>query len=137
MPGMPSDSAARVTLLVSFMGAEDMPAKQVFQCSTLHSDNPLWPVAQQSARSAAIVQAAMGYATAERRPIARETVDALAEQLLEITRAGPALVVFEDTQWADRATLELMRHLVGAVADLPVLLIVTSRPDDEPYLGTA
>jgi hypothetical protein len=56
--------------------AEDMPAKQVFQCSPLHSDNPLWPVAQQSARSAAIVQAAMGYASAERRPIARETVDA-------------------------------------------------------------
>ena len=117
--------------------AEDMPAKQVFQCSPLHSDNPLWPVAQQSARSAAIVQAAMGYASAERRPIARETVDALAERLLEITRAGPALVVFEDTQWADRATLELMRHLAGAVADLPVLLIVTSRPDGEPYLGTA
>ena len=30
-------------------------------------------------------------------------------------------------------TLELMRHLAGAVADVPVLLIVTSRPDGEPY----
>ena len=42
--------------------AEDKPAKQVFQCSPLHSDNPFWPVAQQSAPSAAIVECGMGYA---------------------------------------------------------------------------
>jgi predicted ATPase len=44
--------------------------------------------------------------------------------------------VFEDAQWADRTTVELMRYLVGAVADAPMLMIVTSRPEGEPRLGT-
>ena len=118
--------------------AEDKPARQVFQCSPLHSDNPFWPVVQQLAPSAAIVERGMDDANGrDHRRIRRETVNALAEQLLDATRAGPALIVFEDAQWADRATVELMRHLAGAVADLPVLLIVTSRPDGEPQLGTA
>ncbi len=118
--------------------AEDKPARQVFQCSPLHSDNPFWPVVQQFAPAAAIVERGIDEADGrDRRQIRRETVDALAGRLLDTTRAGPALIVFEDAQWADRATVELMRHLVDAVADAPMLLIVTSRPEGEPRLGTA
>jgi class 3 adenylate cyclase len=116
--------------------AEDKMARQVFQCSPLHSDNPFWPVVQQFAPAAAIVERGMDEADGrDRRQIRRETIDALAGQLLDTARAGPALVVFEDAQWADRATVELMRHLAGAVADVPVLMIVTSRPEGEPRLG--
>jgi len=43
--------------------------------------------------------------------------------------------VCEDAQWADRATLELLRRL--AVAEAPLLLVVTSRPEGEPRLGAA
>ena len=119
--------------------SDDMPARQVFQCSSLHSDNPLWPVVQQLGPSTAVIGRGMNDADGrENLRIGRETVDAIAGRLLEITtQAGPAFIVFEDAQWADRATVELMRHLTGAVTNLPVLLVVSSRPDGEPYLGTA
>jgi class 3 adenylate cyclase len=118
--------------------AGDEPARQVFQCSPLHSDNPFWPVVQQFTPAAAIVERGMGEADGRgRREVRRETIDALAGQLRGTTQAGPALIAFEDAQWADRATVELMRHLAGAVGDIPMLLIITSRPEGEPRLGTA
>jgi len=129
---------SRLLQALAATAAEDKPARQVFQCSPLHSDNPFWPVVQQFSPAAAIVERGMDEADGRnRRQIRRETIDALAGELLDTTRAGPALIMFEDAQWADRATLELMRHLVGAVAEAPILLIVTSRPEGEPRLDTA
>jgi class 3 adenylate cyclase/energy-coupling factor transporter ATP-binding protein EcfA2 len=117
--------------------AEDKPAQHVFQCSPLHSDNPFWPVEQQLAPPVTIVERGMVDANSlDRQRIRHETVGALAGQLLDSTRPGPALIVFEDAQWADPATVELMRHLAGVVVDMPVLVIVTSRPDNEPRIGT-
>jgi class 3 adenylate cyclase len=119
--------------------SDDMPARQVFQCSSLHSDNPLWPVVQQLGPSTAVIGRGMNDADGrESERIGRETVGSMAARLLDITtEAGPAFIVFEDAQWADRATVELMRHLTSAVTNIPLLLIVSSRPDGEPYLGTA
>jgi len=87
--------------------AGDGPARQVFQCSPLHSDNPFWPVVQQFPAAAMIVERGVAEADGrDRRQIRGETVDALAGLLLDTTQAGPALIVFEDAQWADRATVE-------------------------------
>jgi class 3 adenylate cyclase len=128
---------SRLLQALAATAAKDKPARQVFQCSPFHSDNPFWPVAQQFAPAAAIVERGMDEADGrDRRQIRREAIAALAGQLLDTTRAGPALIMFEDAQWADRATGELMRHLVYAVVDAPILLIVTSRPEGEPGLGT-
>ncbi len=42
---------------------------------------------------------------------------------------GLAVLVVEDVQWADEATLDLLRFLARRVAKLPVLLLVTFRDD--------
>ena len=137
LTGEPGIGKSRLLQALADTTAGDKPARQVFQCSPLHRDNPFWPVVQQFAPAVGIVERAMDEADGrDRRQIRCETVDALAGQLLDTTRAGPSLIVFEDAQWADRATVELMRHLVSAIANAPILLIVTSRPEGEPRLDT-
>jgi class 3 adenylate cyclase len=50
--------------------------------------------------------------------------------LLIGTASGPPrLVVLEDAHWCDASTLELLGRLVGRLASMPILLIVTYRPD--------
>lgn len=41
----------------------------------------------------------------------------------------PLALAFEDLQWADSLTLELLEHLVDAVADQPVLICCDYRPE--------
>ncbi len=52
--------------------------------------------------------------------------------LLERFRASPRpqIVVIEDLQWADEATLDLLRFLGRRIGDLPVLLLCTFRDDE-------
>jgi predicted ATPase/class 3 adenylate cyclase len=44
----------------------------------------------------------------------------------------PVLMVFEDVQWIDPTSEELLQQLVDCVQSLPVLLIVTFRPEYQP-----
>jgi class 3 adenylate cyclase/tetratricopeptide (TPR) repeat protein len=41
----------------------------------------------------------------------------------------PAVVVFDDIQWAEPAFLDLLEHLTESMHDAPVLLVCPSRPD--------
>jgi predicted ATPase len=41
---------------------------------------------------------------------------------------GPLLLVIEDVQWADSASMELLRYVVGSLDDRPVMLLVSHRP---------
>ena len=43
-------------------------------------------------------------------------------------RQHPVLLVVEDFQWADAASVELLRSLVDRVADHPLLLLLVARP---------
>ena len=55
--------------------------------------------------------------------------DAFATLLRALARRGPLVLAVEDLHWADGATVDLV-GLVGSVAaDLPLLLLTTSRPD--------
>jgi predicted ATPase len=45
------------------------------------------------------------------------------------SRGGAVLVLFEDAHWIDPMSLELMYRIVRSVADLPVMIIVTYRPE--------
>jgi class 3 adenylate cyclase/predicted ATPase len=55
--------------------------------------------------------------------------DALARQLESLARRHPIIVVFEDTQWIDPSSRELLDRTVDRVASLPVLVLVTYRPE--------
>lgn len=47
----------------------------------------------------------------------------------------PVVMVFDDLHWADAGTLEFVRELLGASADMPLLCLMTARPvflDSQP-----
>jgi class 3 adenylate cyclase/predicted ATPase len=60
---------------------------------------------------------------------------ALAGQLVGLARRRPVLMVLEDAHWADPTTLELVGQALDLIAGVPVLLLLTSRPDNQPALG--
>jgi predicted ATPase len=63
------------------------------------------------------------------------TIEALVDQLRGLARRNPVLMLFEDVHWIDPTTLEVLGHVIAAVAELPVLVIVTFRPEFEPHWG--
>ena len=62
----------------------------------------------------------------------QRTKDLLEEQLVLLSARGPVLVIFEDAHWIDPTSIELMNKLVRRVVDLPVMIIVTYRPEFTP-----
>jgi predicted ATPase/ABC-type transport system involved in cytochrome c biogenesis ATPase subunit len=66
----------------------------------------------------------------------RKTLEALISQLEALTRPNPVLMIFEDAHWTDPTSLEVIGRVVDRIANLPVLLIVTFRPEfDPPWIG--
>jgi class 3 adenylate cyclase/tetratricopeptide (TPR) repeat protein len=60
------------------------------------------------------------------------TLTALLSQLEGIAAHKPVLIIFEDAHWIDPTSLDLLDRTVARVADLPVLLVVTYRPEFQP-----
>ena len=66
----------------------------------------------------------------------QKTQEALAAQLAGLTRQRPALMIVEDAHWVDPTSLEVFGRTVDQIETLPVLLIVTFRPEfDAPWAG--
>jgi class 3 adenylate cyclase/predicted ATPase len=66
----------------------------------------------------------------------QRTFDAMLLQIAARTRSTPLLMIFEDAHWIDPTSLELLGRAVDRITDLPVLLIVTFRPEfDAPWVG--
>jgi class 3 adenylate cyclase/tetratricopeptide (TPR) repeat protein len=57
---------------------------------------------------------------------------ALMRRLESLARNQPVLVIFEDAHWIDPTSHELLDLAVERVGSLPVLLIVTFRPEFQP-----
>jgi len=60
------------------------------------------------------------------------TLEALIGQLEGLVRRQPVVMVFEDAHWIDPTSRELLDLTVEHVRSLPVLLIVTFRPQFQP-----
>jgi DNA-binding SARP family transcriptional activator len=56
--------------------------------------------------------------------------EAMTAFLRSLAGAGPVVLVLDDLHWAGEATLLLLRHLVRALADAPVLVVGTFRSDE-------
>ncbi len=66
----------------------------------------------------------------------RRTLEALSTQLAGLARQRPVLMIFEDAHWTDPTSLEVLGRAVDRIKTLPVLLIVTFRPEfAAPWLG--
>jgi class 3 adenylate cyclase/tetratricopeptide (TPR) repeat protein len=68
-----------------------------------------------------------------RRPRIQELVSSLFSSVI----TSPTLMTFEDTQWADGASLELLETLVSESAKRPWLLCMTSHGPDPTVSGAA
>jgi class 3 adenylate cyclase/predicted ATPase len=61
-----------------------------------------------------------------------KTLEALIRQLQGLARRQPVVMVFEDAHWSDPTSRELLDLTVERVRSLPVLLLVTFRPEFQP-----
>src|SRR5262245_10191695 len=61
-----------------------------------------------------------------------ETLEALLRQLEALARQRPMLMLFEDVHWIDPSSRDLLDLVVERVSRLPILLIVTFRPEFQP-----
>jgi len=65
-----------------------------------------------------------------------ETFEALLRQLVALTRHQPVLMIYEDAHWIDPSSRELLDRVVNRVANLPILLLITFRPEfQQPWSG--
>ena len=62
----------------------------------------------------------------------QKTLEALTAQVEALSRQNPLLMIFEDAHWTDPSSLEVFGRVIDRVRSLPVLLIVTFRPEFEP-----
>ena len=74
------------------------------------------------------------YSLPEMTPQKRKekTLAALLAQLRSLAAQQPVLLIYEDLQWIDSTSLELLSLTVEAIGRLPVLLLATARPEFTP-----
>jgi class 3 adenylate cyclase len=80
-------------------------------------------------------RAILGWSPQRKR---KRTLDALLRQLERVSGRGPLLAILEDAHWIDPSSQELLDLMVERVPGLPVLLVITHRPEFEPpWIGAA
>ena len=66
----------------------------------------------------------------------QKTLEALTAQLAGLASRHPVLMIIEDAHWVDPTSLEVFGRTVDQIKTLPVLLIITFRPEfDAPWAG--
>ena len=81
-----------------------------------------------------------GYAPPAMAPaqLRAATIAALSEWVRRVAAREPLLLLLEDAHWIDATTLELLTRIVGAGSDVPLLTVVTGRPEFvSPWGGRA
>ena len=113
---------------------DDLPA------SKLEKLEALLALAAPPEEDVALLADLMSLPASERHPLPNlspqrkkdRTLEALLRQLEGLARQRPVVMLFEDAHWIDPASLELLDLTVERVRSLPVLLIVTFRPEFQP-----
>jgi predicted ATPase len=66
------------------------------------------------------------------------TAAALNQRLAHLAGERPLLMLFEDAHWCDPSSLELIHTTIDAVRRMPILLVITYRPEFRPpWVGEA
>jgi predicted ATPase len=87
-----------------------------------------------------LLAALLGVPTGDRYPALnltpevqkRRTFQALLDQLAGLGAQQPVLALYEDVHWIDPSTLELLGLVIDRVRQLPVLVLITFRPEFQP-----
>jgi class 3 adenylate cyclase/tetratricopeptide (TPR) repeat protein len=62
----------------------------------------------------------------------QRTMELLGRQLIRLAKQEPLLLVFEDAHWIDATSVETMSGIIRKLANLPVMIVVTYRPEFAP-----
>ena len=62
----------------------------------------------------------------------QRTLDTLIGQLERLAAQRPVLMIFEDAHWADPSSIELLDQTITRIRRMPVLAVVTFRPEFAP-----
>ena len=100
----------------------------------------LRPAAKNASRDIALLAELLGVQVEGRYPAlaaspqqkGEMTIAAFLDLLGGIAAQGPTLIVFEDAHWIDPTSQDLLNRMAARVAALPVLLVVTVRPEMQP-----
>jgi class 3 adenylate cyclase/predicted ATPase len=65
----------------------------------------------------------------------QHTVTVLVDRIAQISRQQPVVMLIEDLHWIDPSSLEMLDALVERIQDLPVLAVMTYRPEFAPQWG--
>jgi class 3 adenylate cyclase/ABC-type transport system involved in cytochrome c biogenesis ATPase subunit len=82
------------------------------------------------------LQAEERYGPIDLSPPARRaaTFTALVNQVVGLSKQKPVLVLVEDAHWCDPTTLELISILTDRIDRERIMLLITSRPENQPEL---
>jgi class 3 adenylate cyclase/ATP/maltotriose-dependent transcriptional regulator MalT len=86
------------------------------------------------ARSERVARALLGVELPDEPPLEGEEFQRAATDLVvgsTVAQGGRRLIVFEDLHWCDHASLDLVRATTELVADAPIVVLITFRPDRE------
>jgi class 3 adenylate cyclase/tetratricopeptide (TPR) repeat protein len=59
-------------------------------------------------------------------------LDVLVGLTVSVAKTRPSMIVFEDAQWMDATSLTLIQRFIAQIENLPVLVLLTARPEFEP-----
>jgi class 3 adenylate cyclase len=115
--------------------AEDQPAAKLAKLEVL-----LGRASERPTEAVPLIAALLGIPGGERYPTLnlspqrqkQRTLEILMEHWAGLARARPVLSLYEDVHWIDPTTLELLEFLVGRVRALPILALITFRPEFTP-----
>ncbi|REJ05257.1 LuxR family transcriptional regulator [Microbacterium bovistercoris] len=119
---VPGEAGAGKTALVDEF-LRTTPAERILRaaCDGLSTPRPLGPLFDLAEAAPGALADAVSRGD-EREALFRVLLD-------ELTQAASTVLVIEDLQWADAATLDLLRFLGRRLTGLPVALVVTYRDD--------
>jgi DNA-binding winged helix-turn-helix (wHTH) protein len=121
-------------------------------CRELETAPPFWPFVQllrgavrasgASTAARAAVNGALSALMPERDPPAGWGVnashyrlfDSITRALQKLTDDGPILLVLDDVQWADAASLRLLAYLAPEIVHMPLVILATAR-NTVPVMG--
>ena len=73
----------------------------------------------------------VGLETSTEPPQREEAFTAWRRFIEELARPGPVVIVVEDLHWADAAFVAFLEHIAERTAGVPLLVVVTARPEIE------
>jgi class 3 adenylate cyclase/tetratricopeptide (TPR) repeat protein len=115
-------------------GREEAPSSKLDKLEALivgHYGLPVGDVRFIAAMLSLPHEERYGPLTMTPRLVKEETIRVLVDIVKAAARAGPCLLLFEDIHWADPTSLETLGLLIDQLGSIPILVVLTHRPEFE------